>query len=348
MRTMAAEQVKKALVGLVMAAAAAATGCAADAGDEAQAETGEEAFTATPSRHAIVLAHGFDASPTNRWSFYKVEEKLAADGHVVHSASVSPYKSVPARAAELAEHVDQAIETCRAHLRCDPSKVHIVAHSMGGLDSRYLIAKLGYGDRVASLTTISSPHRGSRIADVLLRVIPDDVNKAVSALASVWARTFTTRDLAGDSDLRGALESISEKHTREVFNVDVKDDPRVTYLSWAGVSNVAGIPNSKDRQACEGKLATRFGIRDGMDLTLVPAAGFVAHGRELRPNDGMVTVESAKWGKFMGCVPADHLDEVGQPRDRAHLFTGFDHLKFYRRLVSDLDGEVASRARGDE
>ena len=55
---------------------------------------------------------------------------------------------------------------------------------MGGLDSRYLIAKLGYGDRrsaIASLTTISTPHRGSAIADVLLRIIPDDLDKAVNA-----------------------------------------------------------------------------------------------------------------------------------------------------------------------
>ena len=30
------------------------------------------------------------------------------------------------------------------------------------------------------------------------------------------------------------------------------------------------------------------------------------------PNDGLVTVTSATWGTFLGCIPADHLDEVGQ------------------------------------
>jgi len=327
--------------------AALAVGCAAEPeprSDDA-AESGEDAFTARASKHAIVLAHGFDASTTNRWSFFEVEDKLRADGHVVHSAEVSPYKGVPARAAQLAKHVDEAQRKCRLAPGCDASKVHIVAHSMGGLDSRYLISKLGYGDRVASLTTISSPHRGSRIADVLLRVIPDDVDGAVNALVSAWGKTFTEPELAQGSDLRAALTSISEKHTAESFNVDVKDDPRVTYLSWAGVSNVAAIPNPKDYEACEGRIATRLGIRDIMDVTLVPAAGFVAHGAELRPNDGMVTVESAKWGKFMGCIPADHLDEVGQYRDRVHIGTGFDHRTFYRKLASSLDDEVAQRAR---
>lgn len=338
----------KKLAMLVTVAVVAALGCAAEPSPDGTTQdqaTGEDAFTARASKHPIVLAHGFDASTTNRWSFYKVEEKLRADGHVVHSAQVSPYKGVPARAAQLAVHVDAAQRECRAKPGCDASKVHIIAHSMGGLDSRYLISKLGYGARVASLTTISTPHRGSNIADVLLKIIPDDVDKAINAMASMWGRTFTDRDLAADSDVKAALSSISEKTTRESFNPDVQDDPRVTYISWAGVSDVIGIPNPKDYDACEGKLQTRLGIRDGMDATLVPTAGFVAHGVELRPNDGMVTVESAKWGKFMGCIPADHLDEVGQPKQGRHPLTGFDHLEFYRKMASSLDDEVAAHAR---
>jgi triacylglycerol lipase len=338
----------KKLAMLVTASVMAAVGCAAEPADDGSTPDSqtEDAFTATPARHAIVLAHGFDASTSNRWSFYQVEDKLRADGHVVHSAQVSPYKGVPARAAQLATHIDAAQRECRAKAGCDASKVHIIAHSMGGLDSRYVISKLGYGDRVASLTTISTPHRGSAIADVLLKIIPDDFDKAVNAMASVWGRTFTDRDLADGSDLKAALGSISEKTTATTFNPDVKDDPRVTYLSWAGVSNVLGIPNAKDNEACEGRLDTRLGIRDGMDPTLVAAAPFVAHGTELRPNDGMVTVESAKWGKFMGCIPADHLDEVGQPKDGQHAFTGFSHIQFYRKLASALDGEVTAHARG--
>jgi triacylglycerol lipase len=318
--------------------------CAAET-DSAESTdgTGEDAFTARPAKHPIVLAHGFDASTTNRWSFYRVEDALRADGNVVYAAHVSPYKSVPERAKELASEVDHAIALCRQHAGCDASKVHIIAHSMGGLDSRYLISKLGYGDRVASLTTISTPHRGSRIADVLLKVIPDDFDGAVNAMASLWARSFTSAELAKGSDVEGALRSISESYTQGTFNAEVQDDPRVTYLSYAGVSSVLGIPNPKDSAACEGKLSTRWHTRDVMDASLVAAAGFVAHGTALEPNDGMVMVEHAKWGKFMGCIPADHLDEVGQPHhDRPSLFGGFDHVDFYRRLASSLDDEVAS------
>jgi triacylglycerol lipase len=339
----------KKLAMLVVASIVAVAGCASEpaAEDTNGPTTGEDAFTAHPASHAIVLAHGFDASTTNRWSFFEVADKLRADGHVVHSAQVSPYKGVPARAAQLATHVDAALAECRARQGCDASKVHIIAHSMGGLDSRYLISKLGYGDRVASLTTISTPHRGSNIADVLLKLIPDDFAGAVNAMASVWGRSFTERDLADDSDVKAALSSISEKTTHDTFNPEVQDDPRVTYLSWAGVSEIVGIPNPKDEDACEGTLHTRLGIRDGMDPSLVGASPFVAHGLELRPNDGMVTVESAKWGKFMGCIPADHLDEVGQPKHSwGNPLTGFNHIEFYRKIASSLDDEVAAHAHG--
>lgn len=339
---------KLATLALAGLAALGAAGCAGEPSQDEQSAGSEDAFTARPSRHAIVLAHGFDASPTNVWSFYKVADRLRADGHVVHEGRVSPFKPVPTRAAELARHIDAARDECRAHVGCDPSKVHIIAHSMGGLDSRYLISKLGYGDRVASLTTIASPHRGSYVADVGLKLVGGDANRAVSALASLFGRTFTDADLAEGSDVAGALRSISETYTAQTFNREVTDDPRVTYLSYAGVSNVAGIPNPKDDGACEGMFAPKNG-RDHMNGILVPAAAIVAHGTDLRPNDGLATVESAKWGKFLGCIPADHLDEVGQPKhDTPNVHGGFDHLDFYRRVASRLDDEVAQHdAAGD-
>ena len=57
----------------------------------------------------------------------------------------------------------------------------------------------------------------------------------------------------------------------------------------------------------------------------------------LSPSDGMVSVESAKWGEFRGCLPADHYDVIGQightTRDGR---TGFDAPLFYRYVASSL------------
>ena len=73
-----------------------------------------------------------------------------------------------------------------------------------------------------------------------------------------------------------------------------------------------------------------------MNLTLLPGAAVIA-GLGLTPSDGMATVESAIWGDFKGCIPADHLDEVGQIKnDEIDPYTGFDHIAFYRTLAYQL------------
>lgn len=281
-----------------------------------------------PARHPIVLAHGMDASPTNRWGFYRVREALEADGHAVHVAVVPPYDGPDVRAEHLADAVDQALSEHGAE------RVNVVAHSMGGLDARYLVSSLGYGDRVASVTTISSPHGGSFVADVALELLPGSFDDALDALASAWGLTFN--ELSSDSHVRAALEALAESNIG-AFNQANPDDPGVHYQSWAGVSSVAGIPGPKDGDACEGLLLRHKLRADRLHASLVPMAAIVAHGTDLRPNDGMATVESAKWGEFRGCVPADHLDEVGQPRHEGmDKHTGFDHLRFYRGIAFDL------------
>jgi triacylglycerol lipase len=79
------------------------------------------------------------------------------------------------------------------------------------------------------------------------------------------------------------------------------------------------------------------GTRDLMDPLLAGGAALVAHGTELRPNDGVSTVESARWGRFRGCIPADHLDQVGQINDEGpDRRTGFDYLRFYRNIAFEL------------
>jgi triacylglycerol lipase len=203
---------------------------------------------------------------------------------------------------------------------------------MGGLDARELVSTLGYGDRVASLTTVSAPHGGSRIADVALALASGARDEALNELARQIGRTYS--EVAEDADVRAALTDLSEANAA-VFNEAHPDDPRIYYQSWAGVSSVLCIPNPADRGACEGKLLWHEGRADCMTALLVPSEPFVAHG--FQPNDGLVLVSSAKRGEFRGCVPADHADEIGFLRRQAmDEHTGFDFVRFYRNLAFDL------------
>lgn len=45
------------------------------------------------------------------------------------------------------------------HQHFPKEKVHIIAHSMGGLDARYAISSLGLDQHTISLTTVGTPHQ---------------------------------------------------------------------------------------------------------------------------------------------------------------------------------------------
>ena len=282
------------------------------------------------TRHPIVLAHGFMGSPTNFWAFNGVADALRADGHVVYEGEVPPFHAPAVRAERLAPTIDRAL------LETGSSKVNIIAHSMGGVDSRYLISTLGYGDRVASLTTISSPHHGSGVADAALSLTPSIADDALNAVLRAIGSTFSNE--GDEADLRAALEGIAEANMPQ-FNEQNADDDRVMYQSWAGISSVTGFANSDARSECEGgEFLLHDGTYDHMDALLWLCVPLVA-GLSIEPNDGMSTVASSRWGTFRGCIPADHLDEVGQLDNEPDPDTGFDPIRFYRNVAFDLSSQ---------
>ncbi len=105
---------------------------------------------------------GFNCGLVNNELHYfrGIGRYLRSHGFNVYQSSVGFAVSVEERAKDLKNEVETALA-----LRPEQSKVHIVAHSMGGLDARYMIANLGMADKVASLTTIGTPHFGTSLAD---------------------------------------------------------------------------------------------------------------------------------------------------------------------------------------
>src|SRR5262245_38584180 len=124
-------------------------------------------MTMTALHHPVVFAHGllgFDYLRLGPWRlacyWSNLPEAVRAAGNRVHVAKVAPVGRVAERAGQLKTFLDE---------HCPNEQVHIISHSMGGLDSRYLISKLGMASRVLSLTTIATPHRGTPFADWGLR-----------------------------------------------------------------------------------------------------------------------------------------------------------------------------------
>jgi triacylglycerol lipase len=255
----------------------------------------------------------------------------------VFAPALPPFASVDVRGAALADAIDSIIagapDACGVTPASPPAKVNLIAHSMGGLDSRFVASSLGYGDRIASITTLSTPHRGSAIADMAIGLTASIDSDAMSKLGEYMSRTLDS-PLTLEPDLRAALTSLAEA-SADAFNRDNPNDGRVHYESWAGLSNVAGIVNPQDKPACESKMIGFSSTLDRhvMHILLKPIAYVVSHQTDLRPNDGLVQVASAKWGTFRGCVPADHIDEVGA---LATSWSPFPHVRFVRNRAFEL------------
>ncbi len=112
----------------------------------------------------IVLVHGlfgFDRLGLGRWTvlpyFRRIPEAMRAAGNRVVVPRVHPLAGMERRVAELAEHLEAV---------CPEGPLHIIGHSMGGLDARLLLSEATWRRRVLSLTTIGTPHRGTALADL--------------------------------------------------------------------------------------------------------------------------------------------------------------------------------------
>lgn len=284
--------------------------------DEDDVLTTELTNDAARSQLPIVLLHGMagfsNIGPLDY--YYGVADALKDDGHDVFTTSVDPLQRIEIRAEQLADQID------KIRTQTGADRVHLIAHSQGGLDARFLISSLGYGDHVASLTTISTPHRGSRVADVALGLVPGVAERAADFIANLIVGGI----VGSEQDLSGQVFQLTEKFANGTFNPENPKDPRVAYFSVAGVTQHSLFVDPFRNDLCDPLLLAGYAILE-------------PHGT----NDGLVSVESARYGTFLGTIPADHFDEVGQILGSTAL--GFDHERFYRDLASFLtDPESAS------
>lgn len=280
--------------------------------------------------YPIVLMHGMGGfgqlsiGPLDVTYFKGVVEDLSKNGEAVYVTLAPPYETSEVRAAAVAKQIDAILA------RTGKAKVNLVAHSQGGLDARVLASPngLGYGDRIASVTTVATPHRGSRVADAVLGLIQGIPTSVVDQVTSDFLGLVqkTAYELQTDAHLRAQLQLLSEAHMKNVFNPKYVDDPNVHYMSYAGRSNLrTGVLSCND-----GVYPNDPSDVDAPQLSLAATALFLEEG-QLKVNDGMVTVESSKWGVFQQCIAADHLKEVGQFGPSA---ASFDHISFFRKVVA--------------
>lgn len=166
--------------------------------------------------HPVVLVHGisgfdrvFRLKRPGKEFFPGVRPHLEAAGNWVLMPRVSATASIATRAAELKAFIRREVGT---------AKVHIIGHSMGGLDARYAVSRLGLDSQVLSLTTVGCPHRGSTFADW-----------SVDRFARFFHPLFRAAGVPDDA----FFDLMTDNCQR--FNEETPNVPGVRYFSVAGV-----------------------------------------------------------------------------------------------------------------
>jgi triacylglycerol lipase len=241
------------------------------------------------ARFDFLLAHllhtaalfGLDLTlPTDGINYFKgIARQLRDEGFDVYESNVSFAAPVERRAEDLRAEVNKVLALKQS------AKVNIIAHSMGGLDARHMIVNFGMAEKVATLTTIGTPHNGTSFADWAIQ------NGGAALIESLK----NVLDIAGFQDLTRAA---CAQFNQTAESAEAKNE--VVYQTYA---------------SAEAKSAIFAPLQPSWQII---------HDAGEGDNDGLVPVTSQQWQAELQSddttkpitqhqfpVPADHLNEVG-------------------------------------
>ncbi|EQA45726.1 triacylglycerol lipase domain protein [Leptospira broomii serovar Hurstbridge str. 5399] len=274
--------------------------------------------------YPIILSHGLFGWGTDSSGIISIisywggmDSYLTSQGATVYAPTKTAAQSNETRGVELANKINVYMAANGF------SKVHILGHSQGGLDSRYAISNLGLSSKVSTLTTLNTPHRGSPIADIINTVLPDWIKPFVNAVLGVVVQLVYG---GGQQNALAALGSLTTSGTA-AFNTRTPNSSAVKYYSYGSYITIPDL------------------IQHPLMGILQPAcaAGGLFNGQGATC-DGLVPYSSLKWGTFNG-GPSYGI-----------LTTGVDHLEASNTLNSgktwyDVEGyflKMAQNAKSNQ
>lgn len=246
-------------------------------------------------RSPIVLVHGllgFDSIRVAGWTvadyFPGIDAALKLSGNTVFIPCLSPTRGAADRALQLKRFLDRTVQN---------EPVHLIAHSLGGLDSRYMISRLGMAERVLTLTTLGTPHRGTPFADWGIRHFSAVMRPALDLMSIPY----------------GAFLDLTTENCQR-FNEQTPDVPEVRYYSVAGDYG---------------------GEWHRPEWMLSHAIVRLTEG----PNDGVVSVKSARYGELLTTWRGDHFSLVNWAHSLApaRVFTNGESTVFQTILTRLAD-----------
>ena len=251
----------------------------------------------------VILHHGLFGTgdiplgPVTLRYFRGIDRAIAARGHPVIVPWVHPCSTVAHRAVQLKQHVLEQLRTIGRR----GERAILIGHSMGGLDARYAVSRLGLSEHVSAVVTVTSPNRGSPFADWVVRNLGDRL-RVLPLLHKLGL------DVRAAADLTTAACA--------TFNEQVPDVPGVRYYSVTAARPWHRVPPFA--------MASHALIR-------------AAEG----DNDGLVSVRSGTWGTHLGTWAADHWHTINRRwmPELSHA-TG-DIVPHWLRLLDRVTADLA-------
>ncbi|MFV0538487.1 MAG: esterase/lipase family protein [Dysgonomonas sp.] len=253
-------------------------------------------------KYPIVLVHGI-AAKDSKLFWGRIPEKLKSTGLDIYLGNTDSWGGVESNALSLKSRIDSILEECGAE------KVNLIAHSKGGIDSRFLISTLGYAPKIASLTTISTPHLGSEIVDYIFdkKYIHSPLaGKIIYALAKLY----------GDKspDPHRMLEDLTTNNMIR-FNQRNEDAKSVYYSSYYTL------------------MKHKFD-----DFSHILTYNFLS--KEVGLSDGVVSMRSSVWGESHTLIDGEtggisHSEIIDIKRKKiSGIEIPDEYLKIVNRLMS--------------
>ncbi|WP_179949384.1 triacylglycerol lipase [Burkholderia sp. MSMB1078WGS] len=294
-------------------------------------QTVADSSTSAATKYPVILVNGLFG--TNDYLgvypyWFGIKEDLEKHGATVYVASVRTVGSEAERGQDLLDFINKV---------APGQKVNLIGHSQGGFTVRY-VAQIA-PDRVASVTTIGTPHWGAPTADVINGVVGVSDKIGVGGLTFGAAIRAILQPLAAavgfviqgnsNQDPMGALnalDSVGAAQFNQVYSTAGLGDPtscttgassqtiegnKQLLYSWSGSAfrkNSLGLPYDSSINGPLDPALLMDSTTAGLALAGLPTVAF-----GLGDNDGMVPVCRSKFGEVIGTAfHWNHLDEVNQ------------------------------------
>lgn len=253
------------------------------------------------TRYPIILVHGIMLKENKLFfrSFSHIRENLAEVGYRVYTADTDGLGTIENNAEQLKRQIEEILADENAE------KINIIAHSKGGLDSVYMIERLGMEGKVASLTTLCTPYKGSQIATKILK-LPSFILKFLA----FWFNTFYRLLKDEQPDAIAACKQLESK-------VEIRAERLTT----------------SQEIYCQSYSAS---MHKASDDFIMGIPFLLSRHLENDRSDGMVSNASARFGEYKGDCMEESLSHseivcfMTRKKKREKVYA------FYRELCEDL------------